>query len=250
MRMRSGFLSLVLLAIGLVAVAQEKPKAKSEATPWKMSGDLEEACSCDAACPCWFGSKPTKMNCSGGFVLFIDKGNYGNVKLDGLGAAFIGASKDGTTMMESIGDWNFMTMYVDEKATPDQRKALLAIMQQTSPPAAPPERTTIKYVPITRTVQGNEHVVTIGGAGGFSAHLMPCGMGGAPKIVNPPGADPIHKEYQQGQTTRQTYTDSGQKWDWSNSNYMFGRFDTDSEEYAKFNAAMTQMMEKMKKDKK
>jgi len=248
MRSRSLFLLGALLLVVVPVLAEDKPADKGPS--WKMSGDLEEACSCDAACPCWFGSKPTKMNCSGGFVVFIDKGNYGNVRLDGLGAAFIGASKDGTTMMESIGDWNFMTMYIDEKANPEQRKALLAIMQQTSPPAAPPERTTIKYVPITRKIQGNEHIVTIGGAGGFSAHLMPGGMGGAPKIVNPPGADPIHKEYEQGQTTRQTYTDSGQKWDWTNSNYMFGRFDTNSEEYAKFNAAMTQMMQEMKAKKK
>jgi len=248
MRSRSLFLLGALLLVVVPVLAEDKPADKGPS--WKMSGELEEACSCDAACPCWFGSKPTKMNCSGGFVVFIDKGNYGNVRLDGLGAAFIGASKDGTTMMESIGDWNFMTMYIDEKANPEQRKALLAIMQQTSPPAAPPERTTIKYVPITRKIQGNEHIVTIGGAGGFSAHLMPGGMGGAPKIVNPPGADPIHKEYEQGQTTRQTYTDSGQKWDWTNSNYMFGRFDTNSEEYAKFNAAMTQMMQEMKAKKK
>src|SRR5437868_268114 len=100
MRSRSLMLALLLAAAALSVRAEDKKPS------WKMSGDLEEACSCNAACPCWFGSKPTKMNCSGGFALFIDKGTYGNVPLDGLGAAFIGANKDGTTMMESIGDWN------------------------------------------------------------------------------------------------------------------------------------------------
>jgi hypothetical protein len=33
---------------------------------------LEEACKCDAACPCWFGNKPTHMNCGGDQVLFIE----------------------------------------------------------------------------------------------------------------------------------------------------------------------------------
>ena len=244
MRSRWPIAAAFLLLTSLVTVADEK-KAQ-----WKASGKLEEACSCDAACPCWFGSKPTRMNCSGGFALFIDKGSYGSVPLDGLGLAFIGASKDGTTMMESMGDWNFVTIYIDEKANPDQRKALLAIAHDTMPPAAPPERTTVKYVPVTRKVDGEEHIVTIGNFGGFSAHLMPGGMGGTAKIVNPPGADPIHKEYQQGQTTKQTYNDSGQKWSWSNSNYMYGTFQTDSEEYGKFNQAMTQMMEKMKAEKK
>lgn len=98
-------------------------------------------------------------------------------------------------------------------------------------------------MPLSWKIDGAEHIVTIGSYGGFSAHLMPGGMGGAPKIVNPPGADPIHKEYEQGKTTRQTYTDSGQKWDWANSNYMYGKFDVTSDEYEKFNAAMTQMMQ-------
>jgi hypothetical protein len=244
MRLRLGSLVCLLLLTTLSAISEEKK------TPWKVSGQLEEACSCDAACPCWFGSKPTKMNCSGGYALFFDKASYGSVKLDGLGVAFIGANPDDTTMMESIGNWKFMALYIDEKANPEQRKALEAIMRATAPPAAPPERTTVKYVPITRKVEGNEHIVTIGGIGGFSAHLLPGGMGGAPKIVNPPGADPMHKEYQQGVTTRQTYTDSGQKWDWANSNYMYGTFDTNSEEYEKYMAAMTQMMQQMKEKKK
>jgi hypothetical protein len=244
MRSRSLLLTMLMAFTALTVFAGEKK------TSWKMSGELEEACSCDAACPCWFNSKPTRMNCSGGFALFSDKGSYGNVPLDGLGAAFIGASKDGTTMMESIGDWNFVTIYIDEKANPEQRKALETIMRDTSPPAAPAERTRVAYVPITRKIEGSEHIVTLGNFGGFSAHLLPGGMGGAPRIVNPPGADPIHKEYQQGRTTKQTYTDSGQKWDWSNSNYMYGTFQTDSDEYGKFNQAMTQQMEKMKAEKK
>ncbi|MFY9551867.1 MAG: DUF1326 domain-containing protein [Thermoanaerobaculia bacterium] len=242
--MRSRVLLIVLLVVTALTVVAEEKKPS-----WKMSGQLEEACSCNAACPCWFGSKPTRSQCSGGFALFIDKGSYGNVPLDGLGVAFIGASKEGTTMMASMGDWDFVTVYIDEKANPEQRKALEAIMRETSPPAAPPERTRFAYVPITRKIEGSEHIVTLGNYGGFSAHLLPGGMGGAPKISNPPGADPIHKEYLQGVTTKQTYTDSGKKWDWSNSNYMYGTFQTDSDEYTKFSAAMAQQMEKGKSEK-
>ncbi len=242
--MRSRVLLILLSVVSAAAVF-----AQENNPPWKMSGQLEEACSCNAACPCWFGSMPTRAQCSGGFVLFIDHGSYGNVPLDGLGLAFMGASKTGTTMMESMGDWDFMSIYIDEKANPEQRKALEAIARETSPPAAPPERTHVSYVPLTRKLDGSEHIVTIGNVGGFSAHLLPGGMGGTPKIVNPPGADPIHKEYEQGVTTKQTYTDSGKKWDWSNSNYMYGTFATDSDEYAKFGAAMAQQMQKAKAEK-
>jgi hypothetical protein len=62
-----------LLCFGTSLRGADQPKSK---TPWKITGQLEEACSCDAACPCWFNSKPTKMTCGGGQVLFIEKGNY------------------------------------------------------------------------------------------------------------------------------------------------------------------------------
>ena len=132
-------------------------------------------------------------------------------------------------------------------SNPAQRKALEEIAKATMPPAAPPEKTRIAYLPITRKIEGSEHVVTMGSFGSFSGHLMPGGMGAAaPKLANSPGADPIHKEYSQGRTTRQTYTDSGQKWDWANSNYMYATFNVTSEDYEKFLASMMQEMEKAK----
>ena len=84
--MKIAKLSLVIAVFlaSVAAVGQEKK------TPWKVSGDLEEACSCDAACPCWFDSKPTKMTCGGGQVIFIEKGSYGDVPLDGLAIAMMG----------------------------------------------------------------------------------------------------------------------------------------------------------------
>src|SRR5436305_9693160 len=150
--------SLALLAaVMATSLALGAPKEeKTRLTKWKITGQLEEACSCDAACPCWFDSKPTKMNCSGGFALFIDKGKYGDVPLDGLAVATIGQNPDGTTMMGSMGNWNFLYVYVDEKANPEQRKALEEIARATSPPAAPPERTKIRYIPITRRIDGSE----------------------------------------------------------------------------------------------
>src|SRR5207244_8643610 len=83
---------------------------------WKITGQLEEACSCNAACPCWFDSKPTRATCGGNQVLFIQKGNYGNVKLDGLAVANYAQSPENQTMMDSFGKWNFSTNYIDEKS--------------------------------------------------------------------------------------------------------------------------------------
>jgi hypothetical protein len=245
MRKTTLILAALLLLHGVTALAGEEKK-----TRWKASGVLEEACSCDAACPCWFGSKPTRPRCSGGQVIFIEKGRYGDVSLDGLAIGVMGQNPEGTGMMESMGNWDFANIYIDEKANPQQRRALEAIAKDTLPSFAPPERTRIQYVPITRRTEGAEHTITLGSVASFSGHLIPGGMGGgSSKIVNAPGADPIHREYEQGRTTRQTYTDSGQKWDWSNTNYMYATFQTDSDEYEKFSAAMTQAMEKAKTEK-
>jgi hypothetical protein len=102
-------------------------------------------------------------------------------------------------------------------------------------------------VPISRTVEGNEHRVKIGDYETFSAHLVEGGMGGPTKIVNPPGADPIHKEYEQGKTTSVRYKDAERNFDWKNTNYMFANFDVNSEEYEKFAAFMMQKMGAEKK---
>jgi hypothetical protein len=72
-------------------------------------------------------------------------------------------------------------------------------------------------------------------------------LGGHPKIVNPPGADPIHQEYLQGQATRLAYTDAGQNWNLEGRNYMRGEFTVDSEQYEKFAAGLAQKMAAMPK---
>ncbi|HYY13683.1 MAG TPA: DUF1326 domain-containing protein [Chthoniobacterales bacterium] len=239
-------LSLLLTITGISIYARVRA-AEERKVPWKITGQLEEACSCNAACPCWFGSKPTKMTCGGGQVLFIERGTYGNVRLDGLAVANMAQSPAGKSMMESFGNWEFSTNYVDEKATPEQRRALEAIALTVLPSKnAAPQKFETKYVPITRRIEGKEHTITIGGVGEFRGHLLEGGLGGASKIINPPGADPLHHEYAQGQTTRMTYNDSGQQWNWDGSNYMLGTFSLDSEQYEKFTAGLAQKMAKAK----
>jgi len=237
--------ALVAALLFLGAPLRAATNEAKDKTPWKITGQLEEACSCDAACPCWFGSKPTKMTCGGGQVLFIQKGNYGKVKLDGLAIASIGQSPEGQTMMESFGNWNFAYNYIDEKATPEQRKALEAIASKVLTPGAS-KKTETRYVSIARNIEGKDHEITLGQYGTFRGHLVEGGMGGSPKIVNPPGADPLHHEYAQGRTSKMTYTDADENWSWDNSNYMFGTFTVDNIQYEKYAAGLAQKMAKMK----
>jgi hypothetical protein len=243
MKARIAVLSLCVLPA--ITVAPGPVRADAPQTRWKITGQLEEACSCNGACPCWFGNKPTRMTCGGGQVLFIEKGTYGKVTLDGLAFGGFVETPPGKTMGESFGNWTFAYLYVDEKADPEQRKALVELSHSIMPIEASTNQKVL-FVPITRATEGKEHKIAIGSVGKFSAHLLEGGLGGTPTITDPPDADPIHHEYKQGETTSLTYTDAGQDWKFDHSNYMFGTFTTDNVEWAKYQARMAQRMEAMK----
>src|ERR1043165_7508002 len=219
---------------------------KDDAKPsWSVTGELEEACSCNAPCPCWFKSVPTRMTCDGLQVIFITKGTYGKTQLDGLAVAQFVQSPEGKSMFESFGNWNFINTYIDERANEDQRAALKELSTHFFPPAAKTRK--YHYVPITRKIEGPEHIMTVGTVGACSGHLVDGGNGSPPKVVNPPLADPTHKEFLQGETTTLTYTDAGQGWKYEKSNYMRNTFQVDDKEYAKHEAEMAKKMEAMKK---
>src|SRR5437588_13049477 len=221
--------------------------APKELTKWKITGQLEEACSCNAACPCWFDSKPTRMTCGGNQVLFIQKGNYGNVKLDGLAIANYAESPEDQTMMDSFGKWKFSTNYIDEKANPEQRKALEAIAAAVLPSNNGSKNFKTVYVPITRKIEGKDHVISIGNVASFTGHLVEGGLGGSSKITNPAGAEPLHHQYAQAKTTKMTYNDSDQNWNCSDTSYMLGTFTIDSDQYTKYAAGLAQKMAKKEK---
>jgi hypothetical protein len=186
------------------------------------------------------------MSCGGSQFIFITKGTYGDVKLDGLAVGSMAQSPDGKGMMESYGSWNFNYYYVDEKGTPEQRKALTAIAETVLAGGASP-KSEVRIVPIERKIDGKEHSISVGKYGKFSGHLVEGGLGGSVKITNPPGADPLHHEYLQGESTKFAYNDAGQDWNFGGSNYMYGTFEINSEQYEKFAAGLAQKMAAMKK---
>lgn len=232
---------MTLSSVGLMAQGNQPADQKPY---WKISGELEEACKCNAACPCWFGAKPTNMNCGGQLVYFITKGEYGNVNLDGLAFARTGQSPDGKAMAETSGHWIFDNLYIDEKANAEQRKALESIAWMTEHKES--SKVQVRYVPITRTIDGKIHHVKIGQYGTFSAHLLDSFLGGAPKITHAPGADPIRAEFLQGVTVAFKFNDAAQNWNTQGSNYMFTKFSVDSKQYEEFGKTMMQKMQAMK----
>ncbi len=92
------------------------------ADPWKVDGTYFEACNCAAACPCVFTSAPTEGECTVVLAWHIDKGTFGAATLNGLNVALLAHSPG--HMLQT--KWK-VALYLDERASADQQKALGAI---------------------------------------------------------------------------------------------------------------------------
>lgn len=91
-------------------------------TKWSLEADFLQACNCDYGCPCEFSAPPTRGFCEGTGAWSIVKGNFGDVSLDGIGVGF--AAHWPKAIHEGGGT---LALFIDERATPQQRDALLTI---------------------------------------------------------------------------------------------------------------------------
>ena len=128
---------------------------------WQLTGDYFENCNCDVVCPCLASSvapltaRPSRGVCDLALIFHIDKGNYGDVALDGLNVSVIvhwpGPMADGNGTAAA---------YIDERADDQQTAALGAIFTgvEGGPMAAfAPLISTqlgVKKVPIRYSIQG------------------------------------------------------------------------------------------------
>ena len=90
---------------------------------WFFEADYLQSCNCDYGCPCEFSAPPTTGACEGLCVWRIDKGEHGEVSLNGLGLGL--AVKWPGAIHEGNGSG---LVFVDENASSQQRDALLEIV--------------------------------------------------------------------------------------------------------------------------
>ena len=92
-------------------------------TEWRLKGDWIKNCNCAFGCPCDFNAPPTHGDCKGLVGMRIAQGHFGDVRLDALSFVvvldFPGALHEGNGTIQPI---------VDERADPQQREALFAIL--------------------------------------------------------------------------------------------------------------------------
>ena len=111
----------------MTTTTQEQKNTGNQAkVKWSIEADYLQACNCDYGCPCEFEAPPTTGNCQGVGAWRINRGNYGDIKLDGLAFGFVAHwpgpihKGNGTAVI-----------FFDERANPQQRDALLNIASGT-----------------------------------------------------------------------------------------------------------------------
>ena len=115
--------SALSLLLPLVLVAGCSPAAGSASTTpgWAIQGAWTDSCWCKVACPCLFGTKPTEGYCEGASLLEIESGHFGDVSLDGTAAV----------ATYRVGNW--AKIFVSDSASPEQVKALAAVIPLAMP---------------------------------------------------------------------------------------------------------------------
>jgi hypothetical protein len=95
-------------------------------TDWYMTGEEVVTCNCAWGCPCQFNALPTRGYCEGWLTCRIDKGHYGEVKLDAVKFAamlwFPGAVHEGNGTLQPV---------IDSATSIQQRAALTSILSGT-----------------------------------------------------------------------------------------------------------------------
>ena len=97
--------------------------ANQSTTKWSIEGDYYQACSCDYGCPCQFQAPPTLGFCADVSVWTIDKGNVGDVSLDGM--AFGVSARWPEALHKGNGT---AVVFIDERTNQQQRDAILTIV--------------------------------------------------------------------------------------------------------------------------
>jgi hypothetical protein len=125
---------------------------------FELEGIAVFQCQCTAlACPCQKNGAPTHGTCESADFVHISRGLYGGVKLDGLNAVTIGNLVDKNKVRL------YATIYIDAKASAEQRKALTSLLQFMNGgyETAPLQASRVVVVPITFTESSDKTAYTI-----------------------------------------------------------------------------------------
>jgi len=192
---------------------------------WNLTGNYFEACNCDVACPCVFTGPPTEGKCTVLLAWHIDKGKYGNTSLDGLNVALAAYSPGHMLKVK----WD-VALYVDEKATPQQREALTSIYAGKvggEPAALVPfigKVLGVKPARIEFSLKGKERSMRIPGIADMEVAAMK-GAGGEDIVLeNIPFTAVPNQHTVVAKSKKLSYHDHGLDWNVSEKNGFYSPF--------------------------
>jgi len=201
------------------------PLKEDNMTQWNLNGTYFETCNCEAACPCVFTSPPTEGECTVLVAWHIDKGQYGDVKLDGLNVA-LAVHAPGHMMQTK---WK-AAAYFDDKANAAQNDALHAIFggKAGGHPAMLAsfigEIVGAKNVPMKYKANGKQASLTIPGIAEAEIEVLE-GQGGQPITVdNHPLCIAPGTPATVGRSKHFTFSDFGMDWKLSGRNGFLSDF--------------------------
>jgi len=189
---------------------------------WTLSGVYYDICSCNVPCPCWWGiSKPTKNGVCEFFNAFnVRSGKFGGTDLSRLSVVMAGQFAG----LVLDGNWH-VGLYVDARATEEQRKAIVAIYSGDSG-GVPGELKGfikqvkgVKYVPIEYRADEKTFSFKIGSVGEARGSLLAGGREGKPVRADNTTLEPamgLTEALVNFRTDVFTYNDAEWGWRWDN----------------------------------
>ena len=209
---------LAVLALAACASAsKEKAAAPAAAPAFELVGSRIIGCCCGAPCPCRINKKPFHCHgCDHTDAVHIDRGHIGNVRMDGLSWVVVG---------RGFGEdpaKNWVVVYLDEKATPEQEKVLVDTLSADLKAWGPKAKHLagafkgVKRVPIAYTVSADRRAWEASIPGILElktvAHVNP---GHAEPVVSTGIFDAFGDRFIHADCLKHTYEDKalGYKWD-------------------------------------
>jgi hypothetical protein len=187
-------------------------KSMTSSSKYLVKGTYFEGCNCTTVCPCIFLSDPTHGFCEVIVGWHVEEGRLGKIDLAGLNvAAWVRTAEN---MIK--GNWH-MAVYLDERASADQRQALLEIWsgQHGGHPQVLASLTSeilgVRSVPIEFSVDGKHKSLKISNVAELDISAIDGGNGkevtihNMPLAVAPTHPSVVHK------SNRVQFSDFGQK---------------------------------------
>jgi hypothetical protein len=194
-------------------------RSESKPAAYQIQGEEAEGCECDSVCPCVWEKDVTFQDCRSVLVWHVQKGSHGATDLGGRTFA-LALLHSGRNVVQAMGHWEG-TIYVDDRASEEQKKAIVAICSSRWGKAF--SKVDVKSAPIEFRKEGDRRTALVGQIAVLKISGIKGSDGKVPSIENPPFAI-IPKLYCAKAETH-TFDDGTTKWDFSGRNGFYGPFE-------------------------